>query len=484
MVKASLRDNILKAGLKVMFKSGYNGTGVRDIVAAAGAPQGSFTNHFRSKEAFACEVLFDAGDDFWTTTRKEWWYQGFAQVLDALKGHFTWGETPKEPNSSKSGLVRFFDGFTWGLWWIVKTLALGFALIVTAILLIPALFLVLLGALWRFVGRQTTMALANVVVVIVLICCVVGIVTNLGPKVYPAFEPWLAHTDIAAFIAYFVMFVWPLNDPKKEVHADDHEEHAGKHPERHGIDQAIHEVEQAPRLWHPYWRSLRLTLACAIFFVLSPVNLLAIPMGYISVPVIGLFAVTLCLVVGIIELSSRFRHMFPYENMKAMFQSLTGRLVMVTTTLLVITFVMALFLKVEDQRRVIDMTQDVGHQVVDAADSFVTGKPTEAEAVEAEVLALCLEDVKFFKASDPNYCSKHDCSCNQGVAQAAAMDVAVVPEPTTSVSPGKFSIPKEWRTLAALAIGGVLMGAAYLLMKAGGFGGGKGGGGGGAAHHH
>jgi len=30
---------------------------VRDICAAAGAPQGSFTNHFRSKEAFAVEVL-------------------------------------------------------------------------------------------------------------------------------------------------------------------------------------------------------------------------------------------------------------------------------------------------------------------------------------------------------------------------------------------------------------------------------------------
>jgi len=30
---------------------------VRDICAAAGAPQGSFTNHFRSKEAFAAEVL-------------------------------------------------------------------------------------------------------------------------------------------------------------------------------------------------------------------------------------------------------------------------------------------------------------------------------------------------------------------------------------------------------------------------------------------
>jgi TetR/AcrR family transcriptional regulator, transcriptional repressor for nem operon len=40
-----------------MFKSGYQGATVRDICAAAGAPQGSFTNHFRSKEAFAEEVL-------------------------------------------------------------------------------------------------------------------------------------------------------------------------------------------------------------------------------------------------------------------------------------------------------------------------------------------------------------------------------------------------------------------------------------------
>ncbi|MCQ4189408.1 TetR/AcrR family transcriptional regulator [Methylocystis suflitae] len=57
MPKPSLRDAILDAGLKVMFGAGYNGASVRDIAAAAGAPQGSFTNHFRSKEAFACEVL-------------------------------------------------------------------------------------------------------------------------------------------------------------------------------------------------------------------------------------------------------------------------------------------------------------------------------------------------------------------------------------------------------------------------------------------
>ncbi len=40
-----------------MFRKGYHDAGVRDLVAAAGVPQGSFTNHFRSKEAFAAEVL-------------------------------------------------------------------------------------------------------------------------------------------------------------------------------------------------------------------------------------------------------------------------------------------------------------------------------------------------------------------------------------------------------------------------------------------
>jgi len=57
MSQLSLRENILNAGLKVMFRSGYHAASVRDICAAAGAPQGSFTNHFRSKEAFVQEVL-------------------------------------------------------------------------------------------------------------------------------------------------------------------------------------------------------------------------------------------------------------------------------------------------------------------------------------------------------------------------------------------------------------------------------------------
>jgi len=57
MPKPSNRERILDAGLKVMFRKGYVGAGVRDIVAEASAPQGSFTNHFRSKEEFVREVL-------------------------------------------------------------------------------------------------------------------------------------------------------------------------------------------------------------------------------------------------------------------------------------------------------------------------------------------------------------------------------------------------------------------------------------------
>jgi TetR/AcrR family transcriptional repressor of nem operon len=57
MPKPSHREKLLAAGLHVVLEQGYYGASVRDIVQAAGVPQGSFTNHFRSKEAFCLEVL-------------------------------------------------------------------------------------------------------------------------------------------------------------------------------------------------------------------------------------------------------------------------------------------------------------------------------------------------------------------------------------------------------------------------------------------
>jgi TetR/AcrR family transcriptional regulator, transcriptional repressor for nem operon len=47
----------LTEGLRVVQARGFGGASVRDIVQAAGVPQGSFTNHFASKEAFCLEIL-------------------------------------------------------------------------------------------------------------------------------------------------------------------------------------------------------------------------------------------------------------------------------------------------------------------------------------------------------------------------------------------------------------------------------------------
>jgi TetR/AcrR family transcriptional regulator, transcriptional repressor for nem operon len=57
MTKTSNRDRILNEGLRVVHEHGFANASVRDIVAAAGVPQGSFTNHFASKEAFGLEIL-------------------------------------------------------------------------------------------------------------------------------------------------------------------------------------------------------------------------------------------------------------------------------------------------------------------------------------------------------------------------------------------------------------------------------------------
>jgi TetR/AcrR family transcriptional repressor of nem operon len=57
MAKPSHREKILTEGLKVVHERGFAGASVRDIVQAAGVPQGSFTNHFVSKEAFGLEII-------------------------------------------------------------------------------------------------------------------------------------------------------------------------------------------------------------------------------------------------------------------------------------------------------------------------------------------------------------------------------------------------------------------------------------------
>jgi TetR/AcrR family transcriptional repressor of nem operon len=51
------RTALVEHGTQLMLRSGYAGTGLVELLQAAGVPKGSFYNHFGSKEAFCVEVV-------------------------------------------------------------------------------------------------------------------------------------------------------------------------------------------------------------------------------------------------------------------------------------------------------------------------------------------------------------------------------------------------------------------------------------------
>lgn len=57
MARPSKREEIAEAALQQFRTHGFNATGISDITTAAGAPKGSFYNHFSSKEESALEAL-------------------------------------------------------------------------------------------------------------------------------------------------------------------------------------------------------------------------------------------------------------------------------------------------------------------------------------------------------------------------------------------------------------------------------------------
>jgi TetR/AcrR family transcriptional regulator, transcriptional repressor for nem operon len=56
MIKPTVRDRLLAAGMETLHRRGFNATGVQDIADTARVPKGSFYNHFESKDALGAEV--------------------------------------------------------------------------------------------------------------------------------------------------------------------------------------------------------------------------------------------------------------------------------------------------------------------------------------------------------------------------------------------------------------------------------------------
>lgn len=51
------KDRILKVGIDILSKKGYNNVGLKEILALANVPKGSFYHYFKSKEDFGIQVI-------------------------------------------------------------------------------------------------------------------------------------------------------------------------------------------------------------------------------------------------------------------------------------------------------------------------------------------------------------------------------------------------------------------------------------------
>ena len=57
MARPSLREKIVESGVQSLHERGFLSASIREIMADAQVPQGCFTNHFRSKEAFGVAII-------------------------------------------------------------------------------------------------------------------------------------------------------------------------------------------------------------------------------------------------------------------------------------------------------------------------------------------------------------------------------------------------------------------------------------------
>ena len=53
----STKERLISVGRTLLWKKGYNDTGIQEVLKQSGAPKGSFYHHFKSKEDFGLQVL-------------------------------------------------------------------------------------------------------------------------------------------------------------------------------------------------------------------------------------------------------------------------------------------------------------------------------------------------------------------------------------------------------------------------------------------
>ncbi len=81
---SSTKDRLVSAGANRFQDLGYSACSVQDIVDLAGVPKGSFYNHFKTKEAFAVEVV----TNYIASTRRDILADKTLSAYDRISKHF------------------------------------------------------------------------------------------------------------------------------------------------------------------------------------------------------------------------------------------------------------------------------------------------------------------------------------------------------------------------------------------------------------
>lgn len=101
MARQSMREEIVAAALDQFHAHGFNAAGVKDITDAAGAPKGSFYNHFESKEALAVVAL----ERYCATRRLAELADPSVPGLQRVREHFTFLREENEARDYTRGCL-------------------------------------------------------------------------------------------------------------------------------------------------------------------------------------------------------------------------------------------------------------------------------------------------------------------------------------------------------------------------------------------
>jgi TetR/AcrR family transcriptional repressor of nem operon len=89
MNKLETKQTLLETGLKLIFRQGYNHTGLNEVLEAAAVPKGSFYYYFNSKEDFALQV-FEQFAGMSQNRLKQYLTDETLDPLSRLRAYFEW----------------------------------------------------------------------------------------------------------------------------------------------------------------------------------------------------------------------------------------------------------------------------------------------------------------------------------------------------------------------------------------------------------